>query len=225
VRRRTATVAGIVVAIGITGFAVPVSSWGAGAPTVAAVAPAPNPTPISLADAALADAKAQVQANHPAQAIAALKRVKVNVRRANVAATNQIGKPPTDPESDDPPGPPAVLAAMALDHRIASGLVPLYDGQTRADLVDAIGEVVKAMQRRRNVMLDKVIALPAEGDGADYADGMADKLGMFTKEVKQLETALASSNLSPAGRTALEAAQQRAVATKAKVDAAFGGGE
>jgi hypothetical protein len=224
-RCRTATVAGIVVAIALTA---PASSWGAGAPTVAAVAavaPAAAPSPIKLADAALADATAQIQANRPARAVAALKRVQVNVRKANVAAKNQIGKPPTDPESDDLPGPPAVLAALGLDRRVGSGLVPLYDGETRVHLVAALGKVMNAMQRRRNLMLDKVIALPAEGDGADYADGLADKLGVFTKEVKQLEAALSTSNLSPAGRTALEAAHKRAVATKAKVDVAFGGGE
>jgi hypothetical protein len=236
--RGTATLLSVVLAIGITGSTAP-TAWGAGDPeptsgrvTLSAEALQTAPTltsarstPITRADAALAEAKTQIQAHHPLRAIDALLRVRINVIRANRAARDLIGKPPTDPESDDPPGPPAVFAALALDHRIVSGVVPLFDGRKRADVVDTLGRVLNATQRQRNLTLDQVIALPPEGDGADYADDMADRLGVYTREVQQLRTALLTYRLTSAARWKLHNAFLRAIATKAKVNAAFGGGE
>jgi hypothetical protein len=236
--RGTATFLSVVLTVGITISTAP-TAWGAGdpEPTFGRVtsgggalytAPAltrSGSTPITRADAALARARAQIQAHHPLRAIDALLRLRINVIRANRAARDLIGKPPTDPESDDPPGPPAVFAALALDHRIASGLVPLFDGRKRADVVDTLGRALYATQRQRNRTLDRVIALPAEGDGADYADDMADRLGAYPKEVQQLRGAVLTYRLTPAARWKLNNAYLRAIATNAKVVAAFGGGE
>jgi hypothetical protein len=234
----TAALLSVVLAVGISAATAP-TAWGAGDPepssdqvissaTWRQTAPTLTSTvstPISRADAALADAKTEIQARHPLRAIDALLRVRSNVVRANLAARDLIGKPPADPESDDLPGPPAVFAALALDHRMASGLVPLFDGRTRADVVDTLGLALYATQHQRNLMLDQVIALPPEGDGADYADGIADRLGVYPKEVQQLSTALSTYRLTSAARQMLHNALVRAIATKAKVDAAFGGGE
>ena len=74
-------------------------------------------------------------------------------------------------------------------------------------------------------MLNQVIALPPEGDRGDYADGIADRLGVYTQEVQQLSTALSTYRLTSAAGQKLHNALGRATATKAKVDAAFGGGE
>jgi len=236
--RRTDVLASLVLALGISATAAP-TAWGADddQPASSQVSSSTHDrssdptltrtvsTPITRADAALARAKAEIRARHPGRAKDALSAVKANMIRANVAARNLIGKPPTDPESDDPPGPPAVLAAAALDHRIASGVVPPFNNQRRADLVDALGQVLTATQRQRGVMLDRVIGLPAEGDGDEYADGMADRLGQFTREVNQLNTALSTYNLTSTGRQQLNLALGRAKATKAKVDAMWGGGE
>jgi hypothetical protein len=182
-------------------------------------------TPITRADAALARAIRALRANRLGRAITALGNLRTNVVAANRAARDLIGEPPADPESDDLPGPPAVFAAIALDHRVVSGVVPLFNGRKRADLIDALGLVLRSAQRQRIITLDAVIALPAEGDGADYADGMADRLGQFSQEVTQLKTAVSSYTLTTAAHQYLADSLARAKRTNAKVVAAWGGGE
>jgi hypothetical protein len=182
-------------------------------------------TSIARADSALDRAIANVGSHHPRIATTALLTVKDQVSIANRAAMAQIGLPPTDPESDVPPGPPSVLAVLRLEHRVGTGVVGLFDGTTRASLVDALRLVLTVDHHRRDAMLDAVIALPPEGAGADYADGMADTLGLYKQEVQQVSTALDTYQLTDEGRVGLTNALQRVQATKAKVDAAFGGGE
>jgi hypothetical protein len=182
-------------------------------------------TPITRANAALAKAKAELAAHHPRRAIAALSDLKYQVGRAHVAAMDLIGKPPTDPESDEPPGPPAVLGVLALEHRVGMGVVPLFNGRTRTDVVDALRGVLSSTHNRRDRILDRVIALPAEGARGDYEDGMADTLGQYTQEVNQLSTAVNTYRLTSGGTVGLKNGLARVRATQAKVDAAFGGGE
>jgi hypothetical protein len=54
---------------------------------------------------------------------------------------------------------------------------------------------------------------------------MADTLPSYAKEVKLLTTALDQYRLTSYGRAGLTHVLTRVQATKAKVDAAFGGGE
>ncbi|CUR57296.1 exported hypothetical protein [metagenome] len=203
---------GGVLTLGLGGQAAPASA-------------APAATPITRANDALAEAQAELKARHPRRAIAALEDLKLYVGRAHRQAVDQIGKPPADPESDDPPGPPAVLAVVKLEHRVLLGLVPTFDGRTRTDVVDALRAVVRSSQHRRDVILDQVIALPAEGEGGDYADGMADTLSQYTQEVTLFTGALATYELSDGGRTGLTNGLARVLATQAKAEAAWGGGE
>ena len=191
----------------------------------AAAVPGSVSDPVKRADRALANAGTHLANNQPGRAIKALLVVQRQVKRANTAAMNQIGKPPTDPESDDIPGPPAVVAVLSLDHRVAKGLVTLFDGQARPRVVDTLLLTLGVMHRRRNALLDKVIALPAEGDFGEYSDLIADKLAIYTQEVNQVSSALATYTLTPVARDGLGTVLDRAKATKAKVDAAFGGGE
>ena len=181
--------------------------------------------PIKAADTALANATAQLALDHPVRANAALLVVNSQVQLANTAAMAQIGKPPTDPESDDIPGPPAVFAVLSLEHRVATAVVPLFDDQARPRVVDNLLLTLLVAHRRRNMLLDKVIALPAEGDFDSYSDTIADKLAIYTQEVKQVTAALSTYTLTPAARTGLNTALARVTATKKKVDKAFGGGE
>ena len=116
-----------------------------------------------------------------------------------------IGAPPTDPESDDLPGPPAVIAVLGLEHRIGMGVVDLFDGMKRPGVVRALRVTLGTTHHRRNVMLDRVIALPAEGARDDYADGMADTLGIYNQEVQKVTTALRTYRLSPSGRVGFDA--------------------
>ena len=153
--------------------------------------------PVQRADQALAKARTLLANDHPGRAVDALLVVKHQIWLANKAAMAQIGKPPKDPESDDPPGPPAVFAVLAVDHRVATTVVPLFDGQARPRVVDTLLLTLRATQGRRDALLAKVIALPAENGRDDYTDDMADRLSMFNQEVKQVSTALSTYSLTP----------------------------
>ena len=112
---------------------------------------------------------------------------------------------------------------LALDHRVGAGVVPLFDGAKRAESAIAAPGLI-ATHQRRIVMLDRVIALPPEGAGDDYADGMSDTLGPYGGK-------LLSSRCT--GDVCADTCEQlgqhdglvRVRATQAKVNAAFGGGE
>lgn len=182
-------------------------------------------TYVKRADAALAAATQHLKADHPVRSNRVLERLTINLRRAHVQATAQIGKPPVDPESDDPPGPPAVNAVVGLDHRIGVNLVPMVDGLRRPVVTEKLRVALWSADNRRDAILVKVIALPPEGDGDEYADGLADTLPRYGQEVSQLTTALASYQLTPAGTNVLHGALDRVKTTQRRMEAAFGGGE
>jgi hypothetical protein len=139
-------------------------------------------TPIQRARTALAKADDQIAHHRYVRTLDSLRILRRNVVKANNAAKAQIGLPPTDPESDDPPGPPAVFAVLKLDHRVTMVLVPCFDALGRTDVVSSLKYTLRRTHGRRDAMLDAVIALPAEGDRSDYDDGMADTLGMYPSE-------------------------------------------
>ena len=187
--------------------------------------PGPVARSVRLATAALAKARLQVANGQLAEATTSLQTVRVKIRKAHSAAMNLIGKPPTDPESDDPPGPPAVMKVLGLEHRVGIGLVPLFQGRTEATFVQALRYTLYVTHTTRDKMLYRVIGLNPEGAGDDYADGMADTLGGYTTEVNQIATALDQYQLSSSGRAGLNNALTRARATLARMNAAYGGGE
>jgi hypothetical protein len=145
--------------------------------------------------------------------------------KANKAATEQIGLPPTDPESDDPPSPPSVFAALKLDHRVTMRLVPRFDAFSRIDVVSSLNSTLTRTHSRRDSMLDAVIALPAEGARGDYDDGMSDMLGMYPGEEKLISSALQNDALIDSAHAGLTNALARVQATDAKVNVVWGGGE
>ena len=231
--RPAAMAVSVLLSLGVVGFSAPAAfgAGDAGPPTSSTQSVQPSQdsgragsTPITRAKAALARATTELNAGRPRRAIAALDDLKHQIRQAHRAALNLIGKPPTDPESDEPPGPPAVLAVIALEHRVVMGSVPLFDGHTRTDVVDALHRVLRSTLQRRDMMLDQVLALRPASRG-DYEDGMADTLGQYPKEEQQLTTGLATYRLSSSAQTALHNALVRVRATGAKVNAVFGGGE
>jgi hypothetical protein len=182
-------------------------------------------THIQSADAALARAGANIDAHKFGRAVRSLKAVERHTRLANTKAMGLIGAPPTDPESDDPPGPPAIFKALQLDSRISTGSVALFNQQTKPRLVRQLRATLQTAQVQQDAVLDAVIALPPEGAGSDYADTMGDILPIYRRQVKAISTALATFTLSPSGTTGLTQALAKAKATQAKVVAAFGGGE
>lgn len=182
-------------------------------------------TPIQRAKAALTKTEDQLAHHRYRRTLDSLLVVRRSVVRANKAATEQIGLLPTDPESDDPPGPASVFAVLRLDHRVVMRLVPLYDALVRVDVVGALNATLRRTNVRRDAMLNAVIALPTEGDRADYDDGMADMLGMYPAEEGAIAGVLATAELIDPARSGLTDALARVRATEAEVDAVWGGGE
>jgi hypothetical protein len=189
----------------------------------ARVAPAPNP--VRLAGTALQQAIQQESQGQLSEAMTSLRTVRVNLRLAHTAAMAQIGKPPSDPESDDPPGPPAVLSVLGLEHRVGMGVVPLFNGNQAATFVHALRYTLRVTHTTRDTMLKRVTGLPPEGAGSDYTDDMSDTLGTYTGEVNLITTALSKYQLTPSGRTGLVNALAQVRATRVVVNKAYGGGE
>jgi hypothetical protein len=179
---------------------------------------------LELARNSLTHTVSQLNHGRYVKAAGTLHTLAERVARANHAASNQIGKPPSDPESDDPPGPPSVLAAMRLEHTVCVTLVPQFDDMNRPRVVNALRVALRVTQHRRDDLLDAVLA-QKPGARGDYADGMADTLSWYPQEINQLTNALSTFQLEADSRTALEEARERVQATKQKIDAAFGGGE
>ena len=182
-------------------------------------------TPIQRARTALAKTEDQLVLHRYGKALDSLQALRRNVVKANKAATGQIGLPPTDPESDDPPGPPSVFAALKLDHRVTMHLVPRIDALSRIDVVSSLNSTLTRTHGRRDSMLDAVIALPAEGARGDYDDGMSDTLGTYPGEEKLISSALQNDALIDSAHTGLTNALARVQATDAKVNVVWGGGE
>jgi hypothetical protein len=181
-------------------------------------------TDVAAAKAALARATTRAGAGEVAGTLSALGVVRIHTRRANAGAKALIGKPPTDPESDDPPGPPAVTAALRLDAAVVRALAPIYAGKP-ARMVTAFNATIGVTQASRLPLLQKVAGLPPEGAGADYADGMADMLGLFKREVTVLKAAVQAAPVAGSAHTGLTNALARAIKANAIVTRAFGGGE
>jgi len=181
--------------------------------------------PINSAKVTLTNVESHFASHQYGHAVESLTDLRQQVVRANVAAIDQIGLPPTDPESDDPPGPVAVFAVLKLDHLVTNRLVPLFDGATDAAAVDSLQSQLGRTLRLRDAVLDAVISLPPEGARADYDDGMADSLGVYAAEENLITTALLAFELTDTARTSLTKDLARIQATDAKTDAVWGGGE
>ncbi len=181
--------------------------------------------PTQQAARALKQAERLIADHRYREAQGSLAVLSQSVVRVNRAAMDQIGLPPSDPESDDPPGPVSVFAALRLDHLVTMRLVPLLDGLTDVNVVSSLRATLLRTQRSRDAMLDAVISLPPEGARADYDDGMADTLGVYPAEENLITTALLASELIDPARAALTKALAVVQRTDAKVDAVWGGGE
>ena len=180
---------------------------------------------IRRARAALARAESRFANHRYGRGLDALVTLRRTAGKAHRAAVDLIGKPPTDPESDEPPGPPAVIKVLGLERAISVRIAALFNGMTRAAVVDSLRRILGITHRRRDAMLDRVIALNPEGAGGDYDDGMADILPAFTSEVNKLQNGVDTYELTPSGREGLVRALRRAIATRDKVEQRFGGGE
>jgi len=173
---------------------------------------------------ALAKAEEHIDEAEYSKSIVSLRAVRKFLVVADKSARRQMSAVPADPEAETTPGPDSVIAVLSLDQEVVDGLAGLLNGQT-GTLVGAIGTTIAAAQTTRDKLLDTVIGLDPEGDGAAYADGMADTLDGYADEVDNLSAALALDVLSSGGKSILTAALARSKATDAKIQTAFGGGE
>lgn len=182
------------------------------------------PSPLARARASLVAAHLQLKKRQYAKALVSLKALRYNLGRAHRAAMAQIGRPPKDPESDDPPGPAAVMAVLDLEYHIMMS-VPLFNGMKTGAVIESLRSTLFTAHRLRNAMLSRVIALPPDGAGGDYDDGMSDTLELYTAEVTLITRALGLYKLTPSARVGLTKARARAQATEAKVLLRWGDGE
>jgi hypothetical protein len=189
----------------------------------AVVLPSRVDNAINRAQILLDAASLAVDTHDSAKAVAALKAIPAAVTRADKAARVQMDAP-ADPNSETTPGPDSVVAVLTLDQTVVTSLAGLFDGQTGA-VVDAATHSLFAAMNTRDKLLAKVIALPAEGAGADYSDGMADIVTGFDDEVANITEALAKDVLSAGGKKVLTAALTQSQRAQAAAGAAFGGGE
>jgi hypothetical protein len=185
----------------------------------------PAPTPMTRARAALVAAKLRLQRRQYGKALVSLKALRANLGQVHRNGLAQIGKPPKDPESDEPPGPAAVIAVLNLEHGVMMELVPFFNGMTASAVIESLRSTLLKTHRLRSAMLSTIIALPAEGSGGDYDDGMSDTLDLYTSEVTLITSALEQYELTPAARVGLTNALARARATEEAVNARWGGGE
>jgi hypothetical protein len=179
---------------------------------------------IASAKTALGKAQTRIANGHEARAANQLRIMKRKTQIANTAATAMIGKPPTDPESDDPPGVTAVLKVGKLDHVITMDLVPLFSDPHGMHVMAPLTKGLIQADACRDTMLDTVIALkPGKRD--DYVDGLSDTLNSYPKELSAMADQLAGDGLTSGGRDALKNAQQIVTKTDAAMRSTFGGGE
>jgi hypothetical protein len=180
----------------------------------------------AIADAKTALAKAEIRIahGHYKKAKKQLRRMKRKTQIANTAARALVGKPPTDPESDDPPGPTAVLKVAGLDHKITQAVVPLFSDPHGRRVTSPLANGLLQADACREMMLEAVIDLkPGKRD--DYVDGLSDTLPAYPKELTAISVELHDSDVTPTGHDALIRVQAIVTETNAAMQRVFGGGE
>ena len=218
----TVGLAGALVTVTATATAAEVSTP---TPTCAATSATTSwKSAVTNADAALSKALTNLRHGRYAKAAGHLRVMKNQARTANTAATSLIGKPPTDPESDELPGVAAVLRVNGFDHRVTMTLLPLFSsprGTPRGPGPRSRVDQGRRVSRRHAEDRDR--AAPAARD--DYVDGLSDGVGAYAQELDAMASALAGTGLTAAGRGAVDHARQIVAATNAEMQPVFGGGE
>jgi hypothetical protein len=190
----------------------------------AAVLPSRVASPLHRVDSSISKAEEHVDEEEYAKAIVSLRSVRRNVFAADKAAKRQINAVPADPEAETTSGPDSVIAVLNAEQAAIERVASLFNGNSGA-LVTALASTIVYVQGYRDRLINAIVALPAEGAGADYSDGMADTVDGYADEVANLTEALADDKLSAGGKSALTAALNRSKATAAKINTAYGGGE
>jgi hypothetical protein len=178
--------------------------------------------PVKRAKRSVRNAVAHCAQGRFGRAALSLYNARVWIARAHKAGMAQIGAPPTDPESDEAPGPPSVIAVFGMEHFVVMRVAPLYDGMDR---FIGLKKTLYLTVTKRMRMLKRIVALDPEGAGGDYADGMADTLPIYDAEVARLTQILQTGRLTSGARTTLGVVLDWSQQTRAIANAAYGGGE
>jgi hypothetical protein len=164
-----------------------------------------------------------IDSGNPTQAATQINNVVLAVRRVDKAARAQMNAV-ADPDSETTPGPDSVVGALTFEQGAITMLAGYFDGKS-GTTVDALTHSLFSTLNYRDKLLNAVIALPAEGAGADYSDGMADTVAGYDDEVASLKEGLANDTLSVGGKKVITSALAQSTKTDAAANAAFGGGE
>jgi hypothetical protein len=167
---------------------------------------------IRTAQAGLATALTYFKNHQYPQAIMALAALRMQLAKAHQAGMS-------------PMRPAGVIPVLNLEHMVAMRLLPPFNGLTRSSVVNALQTTLSSTFANRIAMLNAVIALPCQGVGGDYDDGMADTLGIYAAEVKAYTAAPGQFRLTAQSSTALSGDLTQVRATRTQVDRRFGGGE
>jgi uncharacterized protein YaaQ len=174
-------------------------------------APTSFATTTGTAKAGLTTAVTQLENHQYPQAITTLGTLRVDL--ANVHRAGMTRKTPA-----------GVMAVFNLEHKVATSLLPPFDGLTRSDVVDALQTTLTTTFANRTAMLTAVARLPTDG-GPDYDDGLSDTLAIYRAEVTAYTKALSQFQLTAPARPALTADLTTVKATNAQFNKRFGGGE
>jgi hypothetical protein len=152
-----------------------------------------------------------------AGAAKALKALEPAVVRIDKAARRQMSAVPASEGAT--PGPDSVVATLAFEQATVTTLAGYFDGQS-GSILGALTHALFATMNVRDKLVRTVAAQPA-----DYGDALADELAGYDDEVANIAEAIADDRLSTGGKKVLRAALAQSKATRARINAAFGGGE
>jgi hypothetical protein len=181
--------------------------------------------PVRKATKALANAALHRKLGQFRKARYSMLSLSIWLQRAHKAGMAQIGAPPTDPESDIPPGPDSVIAVFALEHAVVVRVTAMTDRLTVGIRVKAVLYDATSL---RTIMMTKVVNLvlkDPEGAGGDYSDGMTDTVPIYPAEVTAVKKELTTGSLTTTNRQTLTVVLARSKATVTLVNKGFGGGE
>jgi hypothetical protein len=140
-----------------------------------------------------------------AKATAALKAARTNLASALKTATKHV-------TAADSSGPASADAVLAAQHRVASAVANLFDGQDSTTVAD-LATTLKAADDGRDALIASIAALTAD-DQADYGDALGAASDDVADELSDLADALGDDTLTDDAEAALTAAATQLKATQ-----------
>ncbi len=223
-RPRVATPALLIVVVAVAAMTGAPASAQPSASVSPRALPADLTAALSAGKAALTKAQTQIHTHHMLKAADTLATLRRQLTNADTAVKKVIAHPPSDPEGN-PALSQSIVALLAFEHQVVLGLYDEFDGRNNATIITALDTTLAKAMTIRNPLIDTAIDLSSKPAGEGLADDMPDTLPIYAQEVTRISAELDTAQLTTTARAALNDALNRATATKAKMDAGFGGGE